>query len=1007
MGKMFFTPRCKLITLAVLAGLSSSTTYATCTQTGDVFTCTGSGGNENIHYENAVVNVDANFLAVGGNYAFDLRSDNDLTFIQQEGGKELNGQTKAIQVLNLNSSVNAGKLAMTITGKIRGLDGLFVHWQGIRDTISIHTKGDIVVDTSGIGIDVLSLTHANAKLLSIITEGKITAGDGIAVEGSNIYIEAKGDIDTTAGTNGFGNGIDVHAEYGDVTVKTSGKIDALNSAVHIYQDGGNTNLIVENDVTSLDDAGIDLWRVNNTGVNGNSQIHVLGNVNSVNGSAIHINTRGDDGDLTMDVEGDISGEFGIRLNTLGATNTGNTYISTSGSVTGNYYSAINLSQTDRAELALHVKSGTVQGVGTVVSLYNADSTGDTTLTVDNGAVISGFSMITHDDASQNTSVLVDIAGQVTGTSSGDVIFIDGTMDNATLALRHGWDVSGSVKTIAQANKAILKLHGDENGSLDLLQLGDDTHANGILGFNHFEKAGNSVWTLTGNNQVIGATFQGLFDTAVINEGGVLLDGATFAMSGSDALTVESAGSLYGNGAAIVEGNVANSGMISLSQPMTRALSRAVGTTDTLTINGDYVGNNGQLVLDTALGGDGSATDKLVINGQASGTTFVAINNAGGTGAQTIDGIEIITTQGSTDNAFARAGRIVAGSYEYDVMKAGTNWHLTSKFNPNTNEDTLRPEIGAYAANLAAANTMFVSRLHNRLGETQYTDYFTGESKVTSMWLRQEGGHTRSKNTSGQLKTQGNRYVVQIGGDFAQWSSNNLDRFHLGAMVGYGYYHGNTRSDYTGYDAKSRTDGYAVGLYGTWYANKADKSGLYIDSWVQYAWFDNTVKGDGLTEENYDSKGWLASVEAGYSFKMGENDRVSYWIQPKAQVTWMAVHADKHTEANGTQVWGHGDNISTRLGLRAYLQGHSEIDDETGRTFQPFVEANWLYNSQAFGVSMNGVSDYQAGTRNMGEVKVGIEAHLNNNVNMWGSIGQQVGGKGYSDTQATVGVKFSF
>lgn len=448
-------------------------------------------------------------------------------------------------------------------------------------------------------------------------------------------------------------------------------------------------------------------------------------------------------------------------------------------------------------------------------------------------------------------------------------------------------------------------------------------------------------------------------------------------------------------------------MISLSQPTTRALSRSAGTTDTLTINGDYVGNNGQLVLDTVLGDDSSPTDKLVINGQASGTTFVAVNNAGGSGAQTIDGIQIITTQGSTGDAFAKAGRIVAGAFEYDLDKVGTNWHLTSKFNPNTDEDTMRPESGAYVANLAAANTLFVSRLHNRLGETQYTDFLTGESKVTSMWLRQEGGHNRSKTTSGQYQTKGNRYVVQIGGDLAQWSSNNLDRFHLGAMAGYGYYQGNTRSDYTGYNSKNRIDGYSVGLYGTWYANKADKSGLYIDSWVQYAWFDNTVKGDGIAEENYDSKGWLASVEAGYTFKLGENDRVSYWIQPKAQVTWMGVHADKHTEANGTKVWGHGDNVSTRLGLRAYLQGHSEIDDNTGRVFQPFVEANWLYNSQQFGVSMNGVSDYQAGTRNIGEVKVGVEAHLNNNINMWGSVGQQVGGKGYSDTQATIGVKFSF
>jgi autotransporter family porin len=65
-----------------------------------------------------------------------------------------------------------------------------------------------------------------------------------------------------------------------------------------------------------------------------------------------------------------------------------------------------------------------------------------------------------------------------------------------------------------------------------------------------------------------------------------------------------------------------------------------------------------------------------------------------------------------------------------------------------------------------------------------------------------------------------------------------------------------------------------------------------------------------------------------------------------------------------------DNLSARVRRRAYIKGHSEPDDATGREFQPFVEANWLYNSRAFGVSMNYLSEQVADTRNIGEVKVG-------------------------------------
>lgn len=57
-----------------------------------------------------------------------------------------------------------------------------------------------------------------------------------------------------------------------------------------------------------------------------------------------------------------------------------------------------------------------------------------------------------------------------------------------------------------------------------------------------------------------------------------------------------------------------------------------GVYKTLTVNGDYADNNSQLILNTKLGDDNSATDKLVVRGDTSGHTDVAINNIGGHGA---------------------------------------------------------------------------------------------------------------------------------------------------------------------------------------------------------------------------------------------------------------------------------------------------------------------------------------------------------------------------------------
>ncbi|WP_352873120.1 autotransporter outer membrane beta-barrel domain-containing protein, partial [Mesorhizobium sp. M1409] len=58
----------------------------------------------------------------------------------------------------------------------------------------------------------------------------------------------------------------------------------------------------------------------------------------------------------------------------------------------------------------------------------------------------------------------------------------------------------------------------------------------------------------------------------------------------------------------------------------------------MTISGDYVGNGGTIVLNTALGADGSVTDMLVVAGGTSGTGTLQVANFGGAGDQTLEGI---------------------------------------------------------------------------------------------------------------------------------------------------------------------------------------------------------------------------------------------------------------------------------------------------------------------------------------------------------------------------------
>ena len=603
-------------------------------------------------------------------------------------------------------------------------------------------------------------------------------------------------------------------------------------------------------------------------------------------------------------------------------------------------------------------------------------------------------------------------------------------------------ISGDSTLIASSAENLGSADVENSGTLVLDSATDWTSDNNITGAGSVIKQGVGAVTMSGN-----ATWTGQTDI----EDGTLILGNTAApvTLASQQVNIAKQGILSGFGG--VSGNIENAGMLQVGDgasgtPLHFSVGGNLSNSGTLvtgmkgqtagtelTVRGNYTGNSGHLTMNTVLDGDNSITDKLDVKGDTSGTTTVSVNNAGGFGAQTLNGIELIHVGGQSEGEFIQAGRIVAGAYDYTLGRGqganNANWYLTSSKNttdpvpeptpnpvPGTGSDSdgdLRPEAGSYTANAVAANTMFITSLHERLGKMQYTDSMTGEQKETSMWMRHEGGHNNWRDGSGQMKTQSNRYVLQLGGDIAQWSQNGSDRWHLGVMAGYGNSHSNTDSLRTGYRSKGSVNGYSTGLYATWFANDDSKNGAYLDSWAQYSWFDNHVNGQGLQGESYKSKGVSASLEAGYTRKMGEftgsqGSLNEWYVQPQAQGVWMGVKADEYRESNGTRVSSGGDgNIQTRLGVKTWIKGHNKMDDGKSREFQPFVEINWLHNSRDFGTHMNDVFVRQDGARNIGEVKAGVEGQINSFLNVWGNVGFQAGGNGYNDTSAMIGAKWTF
>ncbi|HAH6221618.1 TPA: autotransporter outer membrane beta-barrel domain-containing protein [Escherichia coli] len=451
---------------------------------------------------------------------------------------------------------------------------------------------------------------------------------------------------------------------------------------------------------------------------------------------------------------------------------------------------------------------------------------------------------------------------------------------------------------------------------------------------------------------------------------------------------------------------------------------------TLTVKGNYVGNNGQLNIRTVLGDDKSATDRLIVEGNTSGSTTVYVKNAGGSGAATLNGIELITVNGDESPADAfRQGdaRIAAGAFEYQLKQQGKNWYLTSYQSVNEEDNSsegnsestetptpvLRPEAGSYVANLAAANTLFVMRLNDRAGETRYIDPVTEQERSSRLWLRQVSGHNAWRDSNGQLRTTSHRYVSQLGADLLTGGFTDSDSWRLGVMAGYARDYNSTHSSVSDYRSKGSVRGYSAGLYATWFADDISKKGAYIDAWAQYSWFKNSVKGDELAYESYSAKGATVSLEAGYGFALNKSfglEAAKYtWIfQPQAQAIWMGVDHNAHTEANGSRIENDANNnIQTRLGFRTFIRTQEKNSGPHGDDFEPFVEMNWIHNSKDFAVSMNGVKVEQDGARNLGEIKLGVNGNLNSAASVWGNVGVQLGDNGYNDTAMMVGLKYKF
>ncbi|MFG6088878.1 autotransporter outer membrane beta-barrel domain-containing protein [Stenotrophomonas indicatrix] len=430
----------------------------------------------------------------------------------------------------------------------------------------------------------------------------------------------------------------------------------------------------------------------------------------------------------------------------------------------------------------------------------------------------------------------------------------------------------------------------------------------------------------------------------------------------------------------------------------------------------FTGNGGTLLFNTQLGDDTSLTDTLVIAGDANGQASVRVLNAGGAGAKTDRGIELIDIGGASNAQFDLVGRAVGGQYEYFLVKdANGNWYLRSELattpdpcladpslpqckpiidpvdpiDPITPIPILRPETGAYLANQFALDQMLRHTYRDRQSGAAAADGIRG-------WARVDATQSKLGAVDDQLDLRVDRSRLQLGADIGVFDDG---RGRVGVMGTAARSSATSRSDVTGFSARGKVEGGALGVYGNW-ANDA----MYVDASVQNGQFRNRVQGEGLAEERYDSDIWQSSLEAGYRFGIGQIGSTALSLQPELQLVYTDAKTDVHTETNGTVVRAAGNNgLSGRAGLR--LQGESR--SAAGASVSPYLAANWYRDGAGNGIAFDDEVLKAGIPRNRYELSAGARVEFRSGFSAWGGFGVMRGDSGYREATGNLSVAYSW
>lgn len=849
---------------AVIAGTSAhaqTVTTVTGTQTGKI-SLTGS---------DSLTVTSGSTLSTGNDKAVSIKAPTAVSITVESGGSIVS-EDDAITTKTIDTSVgtisitNNGTITSTVSGQAIDLDD--VSAPGVTTTITNGATGSIIaLDADGVR------PGANA---TVINSGLIRA-DGPAGESHD--------------------GVDFQS-YGGTVINLAGGL--ISGQRHGITSDLNVNVTNYGTIIGRNGSGVGSDGTG-TVLNYGTIIGAYDGSGTGDGDGVDI-----DGDFYIDNYGTIAGQGAAGYGKDGDLNVSEGVALTGNGTLINEKGATITSVDIGATICCDV-TATVTNNGTIFGTNIG-------LRVDGAAQIVNTGLISSDHIAFNfwgdlSSSLVN-SGTIAG---GDYGVVSNYATNGILNLDNYGIISGGTAAVYVGEGARINLtqetgsviNGDIalGGILNLIVPGTSQLAGVISGAGQLIKSGAGTLNLSGSNSYSGAT---------TISAGTLQAGAANAFSASSIVTLASGGSLDANGF-----NQSLAGLVNAGTIATNAAATSTGTT--LTVQGDYVGQGGKLVLNTNLAA--SQADRLVVAGNVSGTTTLVINNAGGKGGHlTGDGLELVQVGGTSQTgAISLASTLTLGAFDYNIFRGtaadpgNQNWYLRS-----AGYSAAAQSVLPYASSLLTLADATLGTLGSR----------SDNRANAGWWARVVGQYGSADPQSGAAYDAGVSY--DQGMDFFQTGFEGTVARGQAGSLNLGLYGtaGRSRVDIgltpdpvSGVSrgkARITTDVYGLGGSVTY----ARAQGFYIDLVGQANVYRSRLTAAG-SQRNH---GWsgTASVEMGQTVPLSQG----WSIMPLIQASWTHLDLNSFVDSSGNAIsFDETSAVKGRAGLR--LNRQAEWSDVSG------------------------------------------------------------------------------